>query len=411
LKQRKIVNAKEVLRFDIEGLSSQMPSTKRLGSYEIWQESLPRTTTRKLKRFEIEKRVRANQAEGRSGDAEVGSEKPLSAEDVAWLERPDVQRSLKIMRDASRTKPESIRPSDNLELDLGLDSMQRVELLMMLEQELGGSVEESRLSEIYTVRELADAVLDSVTSGKRNTPRAQFAGWNAVLQEESSDPDFLALLQPRPIADGFRYVMSRMAQMIARDRCHLRVTGLERVPAHGPFIICSNHQCYIDPFILSSVLDWQVFRDGFAVGTSDVFGSGFMRKVARWLRVVVVDPDANLIPAMRSGASGLRHGRVLVLYPEGERSIDGKPKAFKKGAAILSIHLQVPIVPVAIEGFYEMWPRGKRFQGFVPLQIAFGTPIYPPPETAASEAAYEELTAELRSSVVEMWNQLRTRSL
>ena len=55
LKQRKIVNAKEVIRFDIEGLSAKLPSTKRIGSYEIWQEELPRTTTRKLKRFEIQK--------------------------------------------------------------------------------------------------------------------------------------------------------------------------------------------------------------------------------------------------------------------------------------------------------------------------------------------------------------------
>ena len=63
LKQRKIVNAKEVIRYDIENLSAQLPSTKRIGSYEIWQDSLPRTTTRKLKRFEIEKRVRVNRAE------------------------------------------------------------------------------------------------------------------------------------------------------------------------------------------------------------------------------------------------------------------------------------------------------------------------------------------------------------
>jgi long-chain acyl-CoA synthetase len=195
--------------------------------------------------------------------------------------------------------------------------------------------------------------------------------------------------------------------MIARDRGHLRVNGLEHVPSHGPFIICSNHQSYVDPLILSSVLTWQIFRAGFAVGTSDIFGKGFMRMLAPWLRVVVVDPDANLIPAMRAGASGLRHGRVLVLYPEGERSIDGKPKAFKKGAAILSIHLQVPIVPVAIEGFHELWPRGKRFQGFVPLQIMFGDAIYPPSEADTSEAAYEKLTGELRERVVTMWEQLR----
>jgi long-chain acyl-CoA synthetase len=150
-----------------------------------------------------------------------------------------------------------------------------------------------------------------------------------------------------------------------------------------------------------------VFRELFSVGTSDIFGSGFMRRLARWLRVVVVDPDANLLPAMRAGAFGLRHGRILVLYPEGERSIDGTPKTFKKGAAILSIHLQIPIVPVAIEGFHEAWPRGKRFQKFGRLQIAFGDPVYPPAEFGDSEAAYERLTAELKERVVGMWEELR----
>ena len=114
----------------------------------------------------------------------------------------------------------------------------------------------------------------------------------------------------------------------------------------------------------------------FAVGTSEIFGKGFMRRLARSIKVVVVDPDANLVPAMRAGAFGLRHGMALVLYPEGERSIDGMPRIFKKGAAILSIHLQVPIVPVAIEGFYDAWPRNQAFRGFKPLKMMFGDPIF-----------------------------------
>ena len=407
LKQRKIVNAKEVIRFDVEGLSAQLPSTKRIGSYEIWQDSLPRTTTRKLKRFEIEKRVRSNQAQGPSGDAEIGPEKPLSADDVAWLEQPDVQRAIKIMREAARIKPQSIRPGDNLELDLGLDSMQRVELLVALEQALGGNVEESRLSEIYTVRELVDAVSESAASGTSGSPRTQFAGWSAILQEDPSEPELRFLLQREPLKEAFWYLVSRLIQLMARDRFRLRVSGLEKLPAHGPFIICSNHQSYIDPIILGGLLSWRVFRDSFAVGTSDIFGRSFMRTLARCIRVVVVDPDANLIPAMRAGAFGLRHGGVLVLYPEGERSIDGEPKTFKKGAAILSIHLQVPIVPVAIEGFQKTWPRGKPFQGFAPLQITVGDPICPPPEANASEVAYEELTAELKRRVVGMREKLR----
>ena len=198
--------------------------------------------------------------------------------------------------------------------------------------------------------------------------------------------------------------------MVAYDRFHLQASGVEKLPRRGPFLLCPNHQSFIDGVIMSSLLPWPIFRDIFFVGTSEIFGQGFMRTLARWLRVMVVDPDANLIPAMRAGAFGLRHGRVLILYPEGERSIDGTPKTFKKGAAILSIHLQVPIVPAAIEGFHDAWPRGKRFQKFTPLQIRFDDPIYPPPAEEASEAAYEKMTAELRARVVGMWEELRRES-
>src|SRR5260370_40617357 len=87
-----------------------------------------------------------------------------------------------------------------------------------------------------------------------------------------------------------------------------------------------------------------------------------MGGVGGWIRVVVLDPDANLVPAMRAGFFGLSHGRILVLYPEGERTNDGNPTVFRKGAAILSIHAQAPIVPVAIEGFYEAWHATRSFR-------------------------------------------------
>ena len=204
------------------------------------------------------------------------------------------------------------------------------------------------------------------------------------------------------------YPVSRLMQVIALDRFHLKVSGIEKLPKSGPYIISSNHQSYLDPLILASVLPPDIFRRLFAVGTSDIFGKGFMRRLARSIKVVVLDPDANLVPAMRAGAFGLRHGMALILYPEGERSIDGTPRIFKKGAAILSIHLQVPIVPVAIEGFYDAWPRNQAFQEFAPLKIVFGDPILPPPESEASEGAYEKLTADLKARIVAMWEELRT---
>ncbi|MGH9581273.1 MAG: lysophospholipid acyltransferase family protein, partial [Terriglobales bacterium] len=161
--------------------------------------------------------------------------------------------------------------------------------------------------------------------------------------------------------------------------------------------------------LLPAMMPWHVFRDLFYVGTSEIFGSGFWRWLGRTFKLVPVDPDANLVPAMRAGAYGLRRGKILMLYPEGERSIDGAPKTFKKGAAILAAHLKVPIYPVALDGFHDAWPRGKRFQKFAPLKVAIGDPIQPPEHVENPEATYERMTQELKARVMEMWLELRGR--
>jgi len=407
LRQRRVVNAKEVIRFDVEGLSAKLASTKRISGYEIWQEDLPRTTTRKIKRFEVEKRVRA----GKPEDAGQGTAtRPLTSEETAWIEQPNVQRALKVIREYATTNPETIRPSDNLELDLGLDSMRRVELLVAVEQEIGGDIGESRMSEIYTVKELVDAVLqDARTSDKNVRPIRTFTGWSVVLREDPTDPETLRIIKPRPLVDRFLYCLTRLVKFVWRLRAPIEVQGIENIPQEGPYLLCSNHQSFIDPVLLLAVLPMQVLLKLFAVGTSEIFGGGIMRTVARILRVVVVDPDSNLIPAMRAGAFGLRHAMGLILYPEGERSIDGTPKVFKKGAAILAIHLQIPVVPIAIDGMYESWPRGKPFQKMAPIRMKLGRPMQPPPEAGASEESYAEFTAELKAKVVTMWEEIRGR--
>src|SRR5262249_10151505 len=135
-------------------------------------------------------------------------------------------------------------------------------------------------------------------------------GWKSVLHEQPDDPEVLGLVRPRPVAERFWYLLTRVVLLLAYDRFQLQVRGLEKLPARGPYIICSNHQGFLDPVILMSVLPWHVFEKLFAVGTSEIFGAGFMRMLARWLRVVVLDPDANLVPAMRAGAYGLQHGFV-----------------------------------------------------------------------------------------------------
>ncbi len=407
LKQKHIVNTREVIRWEFEGLSQQLPSTKRILSFDLWQEELPRTTTRKLKRFEILKKVEAKRAAAVLSPEAAPQARSVSADDQAWLDLPDVQRALKVVRRAVKPPPASLHPSDNLELDLALDSMERVELLVALEHELGAAVDESVVSGVYTVREMVDAVragVDAVGTGvgAAGGPRG-FAGWEAVFATETTDPELLAIDEPHPLRTRTWFLIGKMVDLFARDRFQFRLTGLEKLPSRGPFLLCPNHQAYLDPIFLASALPYSLFRDHFSVGTSEIFGQGIMNWIARSLKIVVVDPDANLVPAMRAGAYGLRRGKMLLLFPEGERSISGPPKVFKKGAAILSIHMKVPIYPVALDGFFDAWPRGRPFQGFKPLRMAIGDPIHPPPLGPDPEATYDALTRELKARLMEMW--------
>ncbi|MBZ5647008.1 MAG: AMP-binding protein [Acidobacteriia bacterium] len=400
LKQKRIVNVNEVIRFDIDTLSVQLPSTKRILSYEIWRGELPRTTTRKLKRYAIQKRVQELTARR---DAPALAARELTRDEIDWLQDSDVQRAMALIRRTSNSGGRELRPADNLELDLGLDSMERVELLVALEKELGAQVEDSVVSEVYTVRELVDAVRAGIGS---TSTRGGFAGWDAVFATESDDPEVLAIVEPHRLQTLAWFLFGRLVNLVARDSFSLKVTGLEKLPPRGPYIISPNHQSYLDAPVLVSLVPWSIYRELFFVGTSEIFGDGLLRRLARSIKLIPVDPDSNLVPAMRAGAFGLRRGRILVLFPEGERSIDGTPRTFKKGAAILSTHLNVPIYPVAVAGFHEAWPRGRSFQSFSRLRIAIGDPILPAPGRQHDEKVYEELTRELKERVMRMWVEI-----
>jgi long-chain acyl-CoA synthetase len=418
MRARKVLNVGEVLRFEIENLSIHLPSHKRILSYEIWTETLPRTTTNKLKRFEIERLARARQEKTAE---EPAATMPLSAEDAAWSADSRVSRALEVVREATRHK-HAIRPDANLELDLGLDSIERVELLTNLQLLFGARIPDEAAKDIYTVRQLIAAVL---TQHPGVVPAGESGNaWQTLLRDlPQEDPVFRDLLTPHPFVLLMVFATLKMWRLLARWLLGFHVTGLEHLPARGPFLLCPNHQSYLDPFLLVSALPFRTTSDIFFVGASEYFATPFRRAAARLMRIVPVDPDTNLVRAMQAGAFGLRHGKILVLFPEGERSIDGKVKNFKKGVAILSTHLETPVVPAAFDGMFDVWPRNRalRWSAFLPwkrtrVHLRFGQVLSPPtapaPDTSAQqlEGHYARFAEHLRKVVAEMQLALRRDS-
>jgi len=405
LREKKIVNAREVIRFDVENLSSESPSPKRILSFDLWPEPLPRTTTRKLKRFEIQKRVMAGEGSGQESASSV-TEEP-TAEEAIWLAQPDVQKAIALIRAASKTK-KPVMPASNLELDLGFDSMERVELVVALERELGAEADDKVISTVYSVRELVDTILQARGGGTGMRP--SLPGWDAVLSTGPDDPTVLNALHNCKVFTMMWFVLGRIAGVFLRIFFDLRVTGKDKLPKNGPFILSPNHQSFLDGPVVATQIPWRLFKDMFYVGTSEIFGQGFFKFLGRTFSLIPVDPDSNLVNAMRAGAAGLKQGKNLVLYPEGERSIDGTPKKFKKGAAILATHLNVPVYPVALEGFYEAWPRNRKLPRRAKLRIRFGDPVEPLDSIHNPDDKYKEMTDRLRTRIVGMWEAMRDKS-
>lgn len=404
MRARGMVNIRELLRFEIEGLSVQLPPHKRILGYDITLEPLPRTTTRKLKRFAVERLLREREAADAASASKASASGGASAGPT--VADPVAARVLWEMRHAIRSDA-PLSMGAHLELDVGLDSMERVELLVHLTSTFGIEITDEEAQALHTVADLVEAVRSRVEALPEE--REATAPWARLLQTPMTGDPFIAELEkPKRTRAAILFVLVKILYAAGRLTVGLRATGQAHLPRGGPYLISPNHQSYIDVFLLVAALPYGAFRSLFFVGAAEFFETPFMRWLARTLNVVPIDPDAKLVNAMQMGAAGLRMGRVLVLFPEGERSIDGEVRTFRKGAAILSHHLGAPIVPVAIDGAWTIWPRGQAFnwRTLLPwtrtrVRIAFGPPLPP-----AARPDYTAQTTALRDEVAAMWDAL-----
>ena len=376
----------EMIRFEIENLSKQVPSYYRIHSLSVRNDPFPRTVTRKLKRFEIQKA----ESERRKAQSEPSNRQP--GEDHPRLKEKAGAVIAELIREA---KPDVGRldPAMNIELDLGFDSLGRVELLGLAEARLGAHILEQEATRIFTLGELIDAF-----EAASATETVVGQSWREILDVPASDELHRHyIFDKRPFLNPFSFIAMRLLKLFSRIFFSMRVYGLENLPRTMPFLICPNHESFIDGPFLISVLPRRVMYNIFIHGYSDYWESAFSRRLARMCNIVAIDPNVNLIRALQIGAVGLKHGRVLLIFPEGTRSIDGRVAEFKKGAAIMAYELGVPIVPVGVHGTFEAWPRGGSFR-FHPVEFHIGKPIDPKAFGTAADP-YAAITERLQSEV------------
>ena len=411
LKTQHIGSARDWVVWELENLGRELPEYQRVHDFVLRADSLPRTTTRKIRRFELRDQLevlRKEQGNGRAPKATV-----LIEADQVLMESPAGRATVAAVRQhVPDTEP--IRPAMNFEIDLSLDSLARAECFASVEQTLGIELTPEELSTVQTVGELVQ-MANAKVSGKPLTSGAAGAGfhWREVLAETHEQlPEVDHLLKPRPALVLLAYVVLRLIYFAARLLFRMEVKGKDILTQlEPPYLICPNHQSYLDPFLVCSTYSREILKNTFHVGASMYFTNSVMAQLARIINVVPIDPDLQLLRAMRAGTAVLSAKKILNIYPEGQRSLDGELQEFKKGAAILATELKVPIVPVVLDGPYRIWPRKSWRIRLAKVNITFGDPINVAGITSneTEELIYEKVTTILKQRIQQMLDATREK--
>jgi 1-acyl-sn-glycerol-3-phosphate acyltransferase len=194
----------------------------------------------------------------------------------------------------------------------------------------------------------------------------------------------------------------RIAQVWAKaclriSGASLTIQGAENLHKHPVAVYAANHTSYMDTPVVFSALPFQ-FR---ILARKDLWSLpfiGWYLNRSGQIPINTENPRATL-SSLGAGVKALRSGMPLFVFPEGSRTPNGDLQAFLAGAAFLAIRAQVPLVPVALSGVYDLLPIHTRH--FYPgeLVLKAGTPI---DTTGMTMRQTDELTARLRSAITEM---------
>lgn len=375
-------DVESAVRKAVERASRRLPPYKRLADFALTRESLPRTRLGKPRRHLLEERY---EQALRDKDASAAPQrKPLrvnemSAEDRSLLEDESARKTWEWL--SERFADRRLTPDSNFRLDLGVDSMEWLNMTMELSSRTGVELSEDAIARIESVRDLLEEVTQS--EGKAAAERQHFLDDpEGSLTEEQK-----RWLRPQSAAQrAMGRVAYGLAWLVMRTLFRLEVRGAEHLPAQGPYVLAPNHVSYLDPFAIAPALRYRRLLDTYWAGwTGVLFSNRFVRWFSRIAQVVPIDPDRAVGSSLAFGATILKRGLMLVWFPEGARSETGKLAPFKPGLGLLLERFRVPVLPVIIEGAYEALPRHRSFPRFHPIRVT----IHPPVDPQALETAGE----------------------
>ncbi len=343
------------VRQAVDGAAAGLPSHHRPEVVRVALDPLPRTRLGKLRRHKLVERLRELASDHGAAQARAQPLAPeeMAPEDQQLLSDPVVERTWEYL--AERFHDHRLTPDSHLALDLEVDSLAWVDLTLALRDRAGIEFDEAVLARVETVRDLLrEAAGASEAQAGTGDATAAFAEPEKMLR-----PEQLAWLQPqRPWERAAGYCLLGLLRFLTRLLVRVEVQG--RIPADRPCLIAPRHLSLIDPFVLLRALKTSDLPGVYWAGaTVWLFRWAPARWFSRATQILPVDNRSGPRSSIALGVACLRRGFALVWFPEGQRSPDASLLPVRRGVGRLLRAEPVPVVPVWIEGTYEVLPMGK----------------------------------------------------
>lgn len=208
---------------------------------------------------------------------------------------------------------------------------------------------------------------------------------------------------------GFFYRFCRGACMLMtlvylRLRCH----WTHRVPREGGVILACNHQSFMDPVLVAIALQ----REAAFMARDTLFKNPVFKQLISRLNAFPVRRGTADVGAIKECLRRLKQGQVLVVFPEGTRSPDGRIRPFLAGFGAVAKKAGVPIVPTLVDGMSQSWPRHQKFPRPGNVIVQYGPPITPAEYADLSvEALMSQIQTRLETMQAELHRRMPERRL
>ena len=181
----------------------------------------------------------------------------------------------------------------------------------------------------------------------------------------------------------------------------VRTRFAEPLPDCGGLIVLSSHQSHLDPLLLGLACDRRLS----SLARSSLYTFKPFGFIITALDAVPIDRNASAVAAMKTVIKRLEDGAAVIIFPEGTRTATGRLGEIKSGFALIAKKAKVPIVPVAIVGAWECWPKTRLLPRPGRIRLEFGRVIRPEEIAALDDRT---LVAECTARLTELDAQARS---